>query len=41
MAQRLTTGAETLMLVGFGVGLSWGAVLAEFGPLACAEVISA
>ncbi|PZQ36083.1 MAG: ketoacyl-ACP synthase III, partial [Phenylobacterium zucineum] len=41
MSQRLTTGTETLMLVGFGVGLSWGAVLAEFGPLACAEVISA
>lgn len=41
MARRLTAGAETLMLVGFGVGLSWGAVLAEFGPLACAEVIAA
>lgn len=41
MAQRLTTGSQKLMLVGFGVGLSWGAVLAEFGPLACAEVISA
>jgi 3-oxoacyl-[acyl-carrier-protein] synthase-3 len=41
MAQRLTTGSARLMLVGFGVGLSWGAVLAEFGPLACAEVIAA
>ena len=41
MAERLTAGATRLMLVGFGVGLSWGAVLGEFGPLACAEVISA
>ena len=41
LAQRLTTGSAKLMLVGFGVGLSWGAVLAEFGPLACAEVIRA
>jgi len=41
MAQRLTAGSARLMLVGFGVGLSWGAVLADFGPLACAEVISA
>lgn len=41
MAQRLTAGRETLMMVGFGVGLSWGAALAEIGPLACAEVIAA
>lgn len=41
MAERVKAGPTRLMLVGFGVGLSWGAALAEFGPLACAEVIAA
>jgi 3-oxoacyl-[acyl-carrier-protein] synthase-3 len=41
MARRLTSAPARLMLVGFGVGLSWGAALMEFGTLACAEVIAA
>jgi 3-oxoacyl-[acyl-carrier-protein] synthase-3 len=41
MAPRLKVGPVKVMMVGFGVGLSWGAVLADLGPLVCAEVISA
>jgi hypothetical protein len=30
-----------MMLVGFGVGLSWGSALMELEPLVCAETIVA
>jgi 3-oxoacyl-[acyl-carrier-protein] synthase-3 len=41
MAGRLKVGPAKLLLAGFGVGLSWGAVLGDIGPLLCAEVVSA
>jgi 3-oxoacyl-[acyl-carrier-protein] synthase-3 len=41
MAGRLKVGPAKLLLAGFGVGLSWGAVLGDIGPLHCAEVVSA
>ena len=39
MAPRLKLKSEKVLLSGFGVGLSWGAVVGEIGPLLCAEVI--
>jgi 3-oxoacyl-[acyl-carrier-protein] synthase-3 len=39
LSERLTTSPSRLMLVGFGVGFSWGAALVESGPLAVAETI--
>jgi 3-oxoacyl-[acyl-carrier-protein] synthase-3 len=39
LADRITTAPGRLMLVGFGVGFSWGAVLVETMPLAVAETI--
>ena len=39
LAQRITSAPSRLMLVGFGVGFSWGAALIETGPLAVAEMI--
>ena len=41
MAARLQGTAARLLLAGFGVGLSWGAMLGDIGPLHCAEVVSA
>ncbi len=39
LAQRLTTARTRMMLVGFGVGFSWGAVLIDTAPLSVAETI--
>jgi 3-oxoacyl-[acyl-carrier-protein] synthase-3 len=39
LAERCTTGPSRLMMVGFGVGLSWASALVELPPLACAETI--
>ena len=41
MAVRLKGGTAKLLMAGFGVGLSWGAVLGDIGPLLCAEVVGA
>jgi 3-oxoacyl-[acyl-carrier-protein] synthase-3 len=41
LAGRLTGAPSRLMLVGFGVGFSWGAALVESGPLLVAETIEA
>jgi 3-oxoacyl-[acyl-carrier-protein] synthase-3 len=41
MAARLQGAAAKLLMAGFGVGLSWGAVLGDIGPLHCAEVVGA
>lgn len=38
-AEQLKASACQLLLCGFGVGLSWGAVSLQVGPLACAETI--
>jgi 3-oxoacyl-[acyl-carrier-protein] synthase-3 len=39
LADRLTTRQTRLMLVGFGVGFSWGAALIDAAPLRVAETI--
>jgi 3-oxoacyl-[acyl-carrier-protein] synthase-3 len=39
LAQRITTARTRLMLVGFGVGFSWGAALIDAAPLRVAETI--
>ncbi len=39
VAERLSGEAATLVLAGFGVGYSWGAVAGRFGPLDCAETL--
>lgn len=39
LAQRITTAPTRLMLVGFGVGYSWGAALIDAAPLTVAEAI--
>lgn len=39
LAEPLASAPGRMMLVGFGVGLSWGAALIEPGPLAVAETI--
>jgi 3-oxoacyl-[acyl-carrier-protein] synthase-3 len=39
LAQRITAAQTRLMLVGFGVGFSWGAVLIDAAPLRVAETI--
>jgi 3-oxoacyl-[acyl-carrier-protein] synthase-3 len=39
LAQRITTAPTRLMLVGFGVGFSWGAALIDAAPLRVAETI--
>ncbi len=39
LAERITSASSRLMLVGFGVGFSWGAALIDTGPLAVAETI--
>lgn len=41
LAERVTSAPSRLMLVGFGVGFSWGAALIETAPLAVAETIEA
>ena len=40
LADRLTSDGARLMLVGFGVGYSWGAAVLDVAPLACAETVS-
>jgi 3-oxoacyl-[acyl-carrier-protein] synthase-3 len=39
LSDRITQGPSRLMLVGFGVGFSWGAALIETAALAVAETI--
>ena len=39
LAPRITVAPSRLMLVGFGVGFSWGAALIDTAPLAVAETI--
>ena len=39
LASRLTTEPFTMCLCGFGVGLTWAAMLLEVGPLAFCEMI--
>jgi 3-oxoacyl-[acyl-carrier-protein] synthase-3 len=39
MADRVTGAPTRVMLVGFGVGFSWGAALVDLAPLACAETL--
>lgn len=41
LATRITEAPSRLMLVGFGVGFSWGAALIETAPLAVAETLEA
>lgn len=41
LAARLTAEPMRLMLVGFGVGYSWGSALFETAPLGCAETLGA
>jgi 3-oxoacyl-[acyl-carrier-protein] synthase-3 len=41
LARRVTSAPSRMMLVGFGVGLSWGSALMELEPLVCAETIVA
>jgi 3-oxoacyl-[acyl-carrier-protein] synthase-3 len=41
LAERLVAEPTRLMLVGFGVGYSWGAALFEATPLGCAETVTA
>ena len=39
LSDSLTTSAQKLMLLGFGVGFSWAGATITCGPLACAEVL--
>lgn len=39
LSESLTTSAQKLMLLGFGVGFSWAGAAITCGPLACAEVL--
>ena len=39
LSDSLTTSAQKLMLLGFGVGFSWAGAAITCGPLACAEVL--
>ena len=39
LATRLRTGTENLILAGFGVGWSWGALAATCGPMAMPDVV--
>ena len=39
LAERLRTGPARVMVVGFGVGFSWGAALIDLDPLGCAETL--
>jgi 3-oxoacyl-[acyl-carrier-protein] synthase III len=41
LAERLAAAPSRLMLVGFGVGYSWGAALFDAEPLGCVEVVAA
>ena len=41
LAERLSTTPTRVMLVGFGVGYSWGAALFDAEPLGCVEVLAA
>ena len=41
LAERAKAAPSRMMFVGFGVGLSWGAVLMDLQPLVCAETIIA
>lgn len=38
LRERLTGGSAKLLMAGFGVGLSWGAVTAEVGPMVIPEL---
>ncbi len=39
LSEQLTSSSQKLMLLGFGVGFSWGGAAITCGPLACADVI--
>ncbi len=39
LSNKLTTSAQKLMLLGFGVGFSWAGAAINCGPLACADVV--
>jgi 3-oxoacyl-[acyl-carrier-protein] synthase-3 len=39
LASRLSTGTENLILAGFGVGWSWGALAVTCGPMAMPDIL--
>jgi 3-oxoacyl-[acyl-carrier-protein] synthase-3 len=39
LGPRLRQGRQKLVLCGFGVGLSWGTVACEPGPITCSELV--
>jgi len=39
LASRLSTGTENLILAGFGVGWSWGALAVTCGPIAMPDIL--
>jgi 3-oxoacyl-[acyl-carrier-protein] synthase-3 len=41
LAERLASSPSRLMLVGFGVGYSWGAALIDAEPMTCVELVAA
>ena len=41
LAERLAASSSRLMLVGFGVGYSWGAALFDAEPMGCVELVTA
>ena len=41
LAERLASAPTRLMMVGFGVGYSWGSALFDAAPLACVETVTA
>ena len=41
LAERLVAEQMRLMMVGFGVGYSWGAALFDAPPLDCVETVTA
>lgn len=39
LSERLKTSSSRLLMLGFGVGFSWGGAAITCGPLACADVL--